>query len=139
MKRGLPLAFEGELPVRYCHPFSSITEEVLVCAATECSVPHDWKKIADNGNRSQIIHRSCKVNLITPMGCFVLLLQYKHPLYTKKSPARLSGAFAEGIPSGRKRIPGNDLLSQTVTHQVPSALRGLTAVFGMGTGVSPSI
>ena len=36
-------------------------------------------------------------------------------------------------------IPGNDLLSRTVTSTVPSALRGLTAVFGMGTGVSPSV
>ncbi len=29
---------------------------------------------------------------------------------------------------------GSDLLSRPVTRQVPSALRGLTAVFGMGTG-----
>ena len=36
-----------------------------------------------------------------------------------------------------KRI-GGDLLSHPVTQAVPSALRGLTAVFGMGTGVSPS-
>ena len=35
-------------------------------------------------------------------------------------------------------IPGGDLLSHTVTHAVPSALRGLTSVFGMGTGVTPS-
>ena len=32
-------------------------------------------------------------------------------------------------------IPGGDLLSHTVTHAVPSAQRGLTSVFGMGTGV----
>jgi hypothetical protein len=37
-----------------------------------------------------------------------------------------------------KITPGNDLLSQPVTRQVPSAQRGLTAVFGMGTGGSPS-
>ena len=35
-------------------------------------------------------------------------------------------------------IPGDDLLSHTLARAVPSALRGLTAVFGMGTGVSPS-
>ena len=35
------------------------------------------------------------------------------------------------------RNPGGVLLSQGVTPQVPSALAGLTAVFGMGTGVSP--
>ena len=33
-------------------------------------------------------------------------------------------------------MPGNFLLSQDVAVQVPLALRGLTSVFGMGTGVS---
>ena len=33
--------------------------------------------------------------------------------------------------------PGSDLLSHTVTSAVPSTLEGLTAVFGMGTGVTP--
>ena len=31
---------------------------------------------------------------------------------------------------------GDDLLSRAVSSQVPSALRGLTSVFGMGTGGS---
>ncbi len=35
------------------------------------------------------------------------------------------------------RNPGDDLLSQGASPQVPSARAGLTAVFGMGTGVSP--
>ena len=35
------------------------------------------------------------------------------------------------------RNPGDVLLSQGVSPQVPSALAGLTAVFGMGTGVAP--
>ena len=35
--------------------------------------------------------------------------------------------------------PGSVLLSHTVTHAVPLAMRGLTAVFGMGTGVSLSL
>ena len=35
-------------------------------------------------------------------------------------------------------LPGDDLLSHAPTRAVPSARRGLTAVFGMGTGVSPS-
>jgi hypothetical protein len=34
---------------------------------------------------------------------------------------------------------GGDLLSHTVTSEVPSALKGLTSVFGMETGVSPSL
>ena len=36
-----------------------------------------------------------------------------------------------------KKASGSDLLSHTVTGAVPSALEGLTAVFGMGTGVTP--
>ena len=31
---------------------------------------------------------------------------------------------------------GKDLFSQAVSHQVPSALRSLTSVFEMGTGVA---
>ena len=34
---------------------------------------------------------------------------------------------------------GNDLLSHTVSRAVPSALEGLTAEFGMGSGVSPPL
>jgi hypothetical protein len=34
---------------------------------------------------------------------------------------------------------GDVLLSHTLTHAVPSGLRGLTSVFGMGTGGSPSL
>ncbi len=37
----------------------------------------------------------------------------------------------------RVRNPGGDLLSQGAAPQVPSALAVFTAVFGMGTGVSP--
>jgi len=35
--------------------------------------------------------------------------------------------------------PGSVLLSHTVTHAVPSAMRSLTSVFGMGTGVASSL
>jgi hypothetical protein len=34
---------------------------------------------------------------------------------------------------------GGDLRSHTVTRAVSSALRGLTSVFGMGTGVTPAV
>jgi len=36
-----------------------------------------------------------------------------------------------------KKSPGNVLLSHQAALAVPSALEGLTAVFGMGTGVAP--
>ena len=40
------------------------------------------------------------------------------------------------ILRNKKRLRGYVLLSQAVAHQVPSALKSLTSVFGMGTGVS---
>ena len=49
-----------------------------------------------------------------------------------KSPTLSREAFVQ-IKSG------GVLLSQGVYPQVPSALAGLTAVFGMGTGVSPPL
>ena len=44
---------------------------------------------------------------------------------------------AYAMTSSVKNNPGNDLLSHGFTPEVPSAEEGLTAVFGMGTGVSP--
>ena len=38
----------------------------------------------------------------------------------------------------RKIESGGDLVSRAVSSQVPSALKGLTSVFGMGTGGTPS-
>src|SRR5919201_5725488 len=40
--------------------------------------------------------------------------------------------------TGAKKI-GGDLLSREVALRVPSALAGLTALFGMGRGVSPPV
>ena len=37
---------------------------------------------------------------------------------------------------GLRNTAGSDLLSHTVSHTVPSAVSGLTSVFGMGTGVT---
>ena len=37
----------------------------------------------------------------------------------------------------RRKNPGNVLLSHQVALAVPLAMEGLTAVFGMGTGVTP--
>src|SRR5688572_8340495 len=54
-----------------------------------------------------------------------------------KEKARESTGDARAM--NRDQLPGNDLLSREVTLAVPSALGGLTAVFGMGTGVSPPL
>ena len=42
-----------------------------------------------------------------------------------------------GNPTGFRVYPGVVLLFHAVASAVPSALEGLTSVFGMGTGVSP--
>ena len=51
----------------------------------------------------------------------------------RKKPSHLS---IEGLFEFN---PGNDLVSHKVALAVPSALRGLTSVFGMGTGVTLSV
>ncbi len=43
---------------------------------------------------------------------------------------------AASLDAALENNPGSDLLSHTVTHAVPSAVAGLTSVFGMGTGVT---
>src|SRR6266446_2408544 len=55
----------------------------------------------------------------------------KHVRHTRKRPRRFRNvAFI---------YAGNDLLSHTLSRAVQSALRGLTSVFGMGTGGSPAV
>jgi hypothetical protein len=44
---------------------------------------------------------------------------------------------ASRVGEASPKVSGGDLLSQGVATQVPSALEGLTSVFGMGTGVTP--
>ena len=51
-----------------------------------------------------------------------------------KNPYRVFILFKD--LHNKKRLRGYVLLSQAVAHQVPSALKSLTSVFGMGTGVS---
>ncbi|GEM_PF-761150 len=47
----------------------------------------------------------------------------------KKESLRKNGGF--------RKVSGDDLLSHPVTRAVPSALRGLTTEFGMGSGDPP--
>ena len=66
------------------------------------------------------------------------------PVRPRSAPIRSTVAAspktAKGPRSARAlQETGGDLLSQGVTPQVPSAQTGLTSVFGMGTGVSPSL
>ena len=50
--------------------------------------------------------------------------------YTEKPDVIVSHVGLSSITAG------SDLLSHTVSHAVPSAVAGLTSVFGMGTGVT---
>src|ERR1700690_289072 len=51
--------------------------------------------------------------------------------HRQKSPPETGGLFAF--------YSGDVLLSHTLARAVPSGLKGLTSVFGMGTGVTPSL
>ena len=58
---------------------------------------------------------------------------------TRKARERPEPKTAKRPPKGpfRCKKSGGVLLSQADSSQVPSALEGLTSVFGMGTGVTP--
>ena len=62
-----------------------------------------------------------------------------------KKEQQLSGggenkkALLQACEEGLGKNFGSVLLSHLVTKAVPSALEGLTSVFGMGTGVSPPL
>src|SRR5437879_7300175 len=51
----------------------------------------------------------------------------------------MRGRQTRAVFRAKEKDLGDDLLFQTVASPVPSALTGLTAVFGMGTGGSPSL
>ena len=64
-------------------------------------------------------------------------------IHPTKKPRPLAFRLSERgychVDRGRQKYPGSDLLSHQVTLAVPSAVRGLTAGFGMDPGVSPSL
>ena len=66
---------------------------------------------------------------VPPMAVHARLEPNAEPLTNKKGPMLSHRAC--------KNNPGSDLLSHTLAHAVPSAVEGLTSVFGMGTGVTP--
>ena len=55
--------------------------------------------------------------------------------HNEKTPGRVGGPGVSLL----KIKAGSVLLSQKVTQLVPSALEGLTSVFGMETGVAPPL
>ena len=58
--------------------------------------------------------------------------RHERDAHKSEKPAVAPRAF-------HKFYPGDVLLSHAVAHAVSSAMRSLTAVFGMGTGVSSAL
>jgi hypothetical protein len=69
------------------------------------------------------------------VGCSLRLDERRH-LGPRKSGQKKA---QEQVLSLESEFPGDVLLSHAVYREVPSGLKGLTAVFGMGTGVAPSL
>jgi hypothetical protein len=63
----------------------------------------------------------------------MLLFAVRREIIREKARERL---YSRGLSS--ENYPGGFLLSHTPSRAVPSAPRGLTSVFGMGTGVTLS-
>ena len=101
----------------------------------------------DGGLRSPTSFKCCFGK--TPRKKFGLSNDRTHKNFTHEDVFDI----AEATPSGTTTIkkgpaisnrpfkikPSDYLLSRTVARVVPSALRSLTTVFGMGTGVTPSV
>jgi hypothetical protein len=64
---------------------------------------------------------------------------YRSDKEEKREDREKKQGSGKGKPRGKKGWGGGDLLSHAITHAVPSALRSLTTVFGMGTGVTSSL
>ena len=56
---------------------------------------------------------------------------------TELRPLRSRSSPNLRVKRQKEKYPGLVLLSHSIGAVVPSALEGLTAVFGMGTGVAP--
>ncbi len=76
-----------------------------------------------------------------PFGMAAAFTSQPPPTLSSPTPAPMQKTprIRNGHEAFPKKVAGSDLLSQGVPAQVPSALRGLTAGFGMGPGVSPSL
>src|SRR5690606_28589602 len=77
-------------------------------------------------------------NLISFICLFPINMQ-PLTLFLRKEPGGLSSISTRSLRPGLFWPPGSDLLSRGLPPPVPSALEGLTSVFGMGTGGSPPL
>ena len=96
--------------------------------------------------------RSCPTSATAATACPQALGWCRSTATRTRARSRTPGCSSTGTaPTRRRRAQkepprgaapmktGGDLLSRALAGQVPSALRGLTSLFGMGRGVSPSL
>ena len=91
----------------------------------------------DDARRAELAHARASLmkRIVAPRAAFAgvaarLNTGTRTRVQRKRAPTLARGALSQRI------IPGSDLLSHTPAHAVPSAVAGLTSVFGMGTGVT---
>jgi hypothetical protein len=80
------------------------------------------RSVLEGRDRTTLVLRTCAPYFTVPAE---ETLEFQ--LQTQKSPSLSGWAFC-------RIIAGDHLISHTVARAVPSAQRGLTSVFGMGTG-----
>ena len=86
---------------------------------------------------SHTLNPACVPPLLIPLPSLVLLPNSSLPLSLR--PKTTKKEKPEDLSFKLLYLDsGNVLLSRAVSSQVPSALKGLTSVFGMGTGGTPS-
>ena len=101
------------------------------------SLPGDWRAAGRTLNRAY--HQLCQENALeratglepatSSLGSWHSTTELRPPWF-RSSPNL--------VEHQKKKCPGLVLLSHSIGAVVPSALEGLTAVFGMGTGVALS-
>ena len=94
----------------------------------------DWRRRASTSNRATARWWATATSRSFTKHWWELKIERKTPnksLHSYRAKPETTSTSGFGIN------PGSDLLSHTVTRAVPSAVEGLTTVFGMGTGVTP--
>ena len=89
-----------------------------------------WTPVSSNGRAACTVWK-----VYQRLGCGAASNATEGYRRSRKSPGIDLNSWAH---ASEKYFPATTYSPTHVTQAVPSALRGLTAVFGMGTGVSPS-
>ena len=117
--------------------------------AEGCSVPARPSATIENVEGVEPVRAQTQVRIIRFVLAFIkswgaekksdrLIRLFSAPQVGLEPTTLRLTAECSAIELLRNMESGGDLLSRTVTSQVPSALKGLTSVFGMGTGGTPS-